>query len=138
MTKFKWAFISLLILLSPVAATSEGGGGDGESSGIGDIKLDSKIESMKKAGVGPVIFPHLKHENAYKCDDCHPKIFKAKRGANEFSMKLTMDGKSCAAPGCHSNPGFNAPGAVKLPEGTKLPFPLINCANCHSNVTGPE
>ena len=26
-----------------------------------EIKLDDKIASMHKAGVGPVIFPHAKH-----------------------------------------------------------------------------
>jgi c(7)-type cytochrome triheme protein len=88
---------------------------------IGNIKLDSKIESMKKAGVGPVIFPHAKHTKANKCADCHPKIFKDKRGANNISMKFNMEGKFCGSPGCHNSPRT---------------FPLYMCDNCHTNVTG--
>ena len=132
MSTFKWALISLLIALSPAAAASEGGGG------LGDMVLDSKIESMKKAGVGPVIFPHTTHEKSLKCDDCHPGIFKAKRGATDMSMKLNMEGKICASPGCHSNPGFEAPNEKKRAKGTKAPFALINCANCHTKVKGPK
>ena len=96
--------------------------------------LDSKIESMKKAGVGPVIFPHTTHEKADKCDACHPKIFKAKRGANDLSMKLNMEGKICASPNCHSNPGFEPPNAKKKAKRNKVPFALINCANCHTKI----
>lgn len=88
---------------------------------IGNIKLDSKIESMKKAGVGPVIFPHTRHENANKCEDCHPKIFKDKRGANNISMKFNMEGKFCGSPDCHNSPRT---------------FPLYICDSCHTNVTG--
>ncbi len=90
-------------------------------AGIGNIKLDSKIESMKKAGVGPVIFPHAKHEQTNKCNDCHPKIFKDKLGANNISMKFNMEGKFCGSANCHNSPKA---------------FPLYMCANCHTNVKG--
>ncbi len=88
-------------------------------AGIGDIRLESKIESMKKAGVGPVIFPHDRHEKANKCNDCHPKIFKDKRGANDISMKYNMEGKFCGSPNCHNSPKT---------------FPLFQCASCHTGV----
>ncbi len=85
----------------------------------GKMTLDSKIESMKKAGVGPVIYPHDKHELLFKCNECHPKVFKEKRGLNDMSMKMNMDGKFCGSENCHNSP--NA-------------FPLYICTNCHTNV----
>ncbi|MBI5560012.1 MAG: hypothetical protein HY883_01905 [Deltaproteobacteria bacterium] len=89
------------------------------AAGPGDIRLDDKIESLKKAGVGPVIYPHAAHEKLYKCADCHPKIFKDKHGANDISMKRNMDGQFCGSPNCHNSPKA---------------FPLYNCARCHTNV----
>ncbi len=86
---------------------------------IGTIKFDDKIESMKKAGVGPVMFPHDKHEKTNKCAECHPKIFKDKRGENNISMKLNMEGKFCGSPNCHNSPKA---------------FPLFQCASCHTGV----
>lgn len=85
----------------------------------GKMTLDSKIESMKKAGVGPVIYPHDKHEALFKCDDCHPKVFKDKRGMNDMSMKMNMEGKYCGSADCHNSPAA---------------FPLFMCTNCHTNV----
>ena len=85
-------------------------------AGIGDIRLESKIASMKKAGVGPVVFPHDRHEKSIKCAECHPKIFKDKRGANDISMK---EGKFCGSPNCHNSPRT---------------FPLYQCASCHTGV----
>lgn len=90
-------------------------------AGIGDLTLDSRIESMKKAGVGPVIFSHTKHEKAHKCAVCHPSIFKEKKGASGISMKSNMEGKFCGSPNCHNSPRA---------------FPLYMCANCHTNVKG--
>ncbi len=84
-----------------------------------EITLDSKVESMKQAGVGPVIYTHAAHEKLYKCDDCHPHIFKDKRGANDLSMKRNMEGEFCGTAGCHDSE--NA-------------FPLFMCQNCHTNV----
>ena len=88
-------------------------------AGIGDIRLESKIASMKKAGVGPVVFPHDRHEKKIKCAECHPKIFKDKRGANDISMKFNMEGKFCGSPNCHNSPRT---------------FPLYQCASCHTGV----
>lgn len=88
---------------------------------ISDIRLEDKIESMKKAGVGPVIYPHARHEKLYKCNACHPKIFKEKREENDISMKKNMEGKYCGSPNCHNSPKA---------------FPLYNCERCHTNVKG--
>ena len=85
-----------------------------------NIKLDDKLSSMKKQGhVGPVIYPHAKHEKLYKCGDCHPKIFSEKRAENNINMKANMDGKYCGSQNCHNSPKA---------------FPLFECARCHTNV----
>lgn len=86
---------------------------------IGNITIDNQVESKRKAGVGPVIFPHDRHEKAFKCADCHPKIFKDKRGSNAINMKMNMEGKFCGSPNCHNSPKA---------------FPLYQCEKCHTNV----
>jgi c(7)-type cytochrome triheme protein len=109
MAKWNIAAVILTALLMPAVAMGA----------IGNIKLDDKMHSMNKAGVGPVIFPHDKHEKIYKCGECHPKIFKDKHGANDISMKFNMEGKFCGSPNCHNS--------MKA-------FPLDRCTNCHTNV----
>lgn len=89
---------------------------------IGDIKIDKQVESKKKAGVGPVIFPHARHAKLHRCDACHPKIFAEKTGANAITMKANMDGKFCGSPNCHNSPKA---------------FPLYNCGKCHTNIKKP-
>ena len=41
----------------------------------GDIILNSKAESMRKAGVNDVMFPHWFHRIRFKCKVCHEDIF---------------------------------------------------------------
>ncbi len=112
-------FLRIMVILLVVFSLSSLSIAKGK--GVDRIKLDSKINSMKKAGVGPVIFPHKIHERAYKCNDCHPKIFKKKRRANNISMKKNMNGQYCGSASCHD--GTN-----------KKTFPLFKCANCHTKV----
>lgn len=100
------ALVFALVLPAPAAA-----------AGLGKMKLSSKIESMKKAGVGPVVFPHTRHEKALKCSECHPKIFKEKRGDNDITMKKNMNGKFCGSANCHNTPKA---------------FPLYECFKCHT------
>ncbi|MBI5642768.1 MAG: hypothetical protein HY954_04770 [Deltaproteobacteria bacterium] len=106
----KWRIIALAFILT-VPASAFGG--------LGNMKLDSKVDSMHKAGVGPVVFPHDRHEKAFKCNACHPKIFKEKRGENNISMKFNMEGKFCGSPNCHNSPKT---------------FPLFECAKCHTEI----
>ncbi|MEE8575436.1 MAG: c(7)-type cytochrome triheme domain-containing protein [Thermodesulfobacteriota bacterium] len=90
------------------------------SAAVSDtIVLDSKIESMKKAGMGAVSYPHAKHLKAFKCNDCHPKIFKMKHGENDISMRENMKGKFCGSEGCHNSPKA---------------FPLFECNKCHAKI----
>ncbi len=83
------------------------------------IRLGSKINSMKKADVGVVLYPHKLHEELYECSDCHPAIFKRKIGANDIDMQKNIDGKFCGASGCHNSAEA---------------FPLYLCENCHTRV----
>ncbi len=109
---FKSAFAVLAILLIlPVASISA----------PGDIIIDLQGVSRSKAGVGPVRFPHARHKKRYKCAVCHPRIFKAERGANKITMKLNMNRKFCGSPNCHNS---------------KKAFPLYYCAKCHTSVKG--
>lgn len=107
----KKIFLTLLLISAPALAYA--------APVSPELTLDSRIESMKKAGVGPVIYPHAKHEKLYKCADCHPKIFKEKRGTSEISMKKNMEGQACGSANCHNS---------------EKAFPLYNCTRCHTNV----
>lgn len=88
----------------------------------GDIVLNSKSESMQKAGVNPVVFPHWFHRIRFKCKVCHEDIFILKKGANDINMAAIMNGEFCGkchnglvaweplyCDRCHS---FQAPGAA--------------------------
>ncbi len=85
--------------------------------GLGNMVLDrQKASKAKVAGIGPVDFPHTKHEKLYKCSACHPKIFKKKRGANPINMQANISGKFCGSPNCHNS---------------KKAFALYECNRCH-------
>ena len=89
------------------------------AAGLGDMTINSQGKSRKEVGVGPVVFPHTSHEKIYKCDRCHPRIFKKKRGADLINMNLNMSGKFCGAPGCHNS---------------QKAFPLYKCFKCHKKT----
>lgn len=48
---------------------------------------------------GNVVFPHSVHIETYGCDECHPDLFKAKRGADHMTMEDMENGEFCGA--CH-------------------------------------
>jgi c(7)-type cytochrome triheme protein len=89
-----------------------------KSDEVGDIQFNSKILSMKKAGVGEVTFPHSTHALFNSCDECHPDIFIDKIGSNDVSMQRNMDGEYCGT--CHDSVSA---------------FPLYFCAKCHVDLT---
>ena len=103
------AALFLLMFAAPVLAVD----------GPGNIRLDSKVSSMKKAGLGPVTYPHKLHEKLYKCDACHPKIFKDKHGDNDINMKQNMNQKFCGSTSCHNS---------------DKAFPLYMCDKCHEVI----
>jgi c(7)-type cytochrome triheme protein len=110
-----WAVICLALVLLPA--------GEASANGLGDMVMDKTVESMKKASVGPVIFPHTRHEEILKCNECHPKIFKEKRGVHDLSMQNIMDGNSCGSPSCHNSARV---------------FPLYLCIKCHTKIRAAQ
>jgi c(7)-type cytochrome triheme protein len=48
---------------------------------------------------GNITFPHKAHTGLFGCDECHPDVFKAERGANQVTMAEMEKGESCGA--CH-------------------------------------
>ena len=64
-----------------------------------------------------VRFPHSVHNYWLSCKVCHPSIFIAKKGANDFQMKDIWDGKYCGR--CHGRIAY-------APKGFE------NCIRCHS------
>jgi c(7)-type cytochrome triheme protein len=67
---------------------------------------------------GKVIFDGKVHaEKGLKCSDCHTKIFKMKKGADEMTMAEINKGKFCGE--CH-----NGEKAFKTDDAS-------NCSRCH-------
>jgi len=64
-----------------------------------------------------VVFPHKIHTYWLSCKICHPGIFKAKKGGNDFTMYDIWNGKFCGR--CHGTVAFQ-------PKGFR------NCQRCHS------
>lgn len=69
----------------------------------------------KDDDAGNVIFPHTAHTDMFGCNECHPDLFKPKRGANKATMEEMENGESCGA--CHD--GSSAFGVAE------------DCESCH-------
>lgn len=109
----KRLFVILLLTCMTVAAGLVlSGTGQAE---WGDVVLNSKSKSMKKAGVKPVVFPHWFHRIRFKCKVCHEDIFILKKGANDINMTKIMNGQYCGK--CHNGLVAWAP---------------LYCDRCHS------
>lgn len=108
-------FLPALLLVAALLLALPGQG-EAAKPKLGDMVFDSKVASMKKAGVKLPIFPHTFHEEIIKCKTCHNSIFKDKRGANDVSMKKNMNGEACGSANCHNS---------------AKAFPLYLCAKCH-------
>jgi c(7)-type cytochrome triheme protein len=67
------------------------------------------------ADAGNITFPHEAHIKMFGCDECHPDVFKAERGANQVTMEDMEKGESCGA--CHD--GSTAFGVAE------------DCESCH-------
>jgi c(7)-type cytochrome triheme protein len=69
-------------------------------------------------GAGKVMFDGKAHAaKGLKCADCHPGVFKMKKGAETMTMKDMEEGKFCGK--CHNGTkAFDSKGAD-------------NCAKCH-------
>jgi c(7)-type cytochrome triheme protein len=76
--------------------------------------LDQDLIIARYGSMPAVRFPHRAHTLWLDCANCHDQLFKAKAGANKFSMLAILNGEQCGV--CH--------GAVA--------FPLTECNRCHS------
>ena len=87
----------------------------------GAIKIPPDFTySQAKSPEGPVTFSHKAHVEGkgLKCNACHTKIFKMKKGATgPFTMAAMDEGKFCGA--CHDG---------KQAFSTK---DKANCSKCH-------
>jgi c(7)-type cytochrome triheme protein len=73
--------------------------------------LDVEIPAV---GAMPnVIFPHGPHTMWLECGNCHPGIFKMRKGSNPISMVKIVNGEFCGR--CHG----------------RVAFPISNCNRCH-------
>lgn len=90
-------WVLLLACIGVSAVVMLAGSSDAE---YGDVVLNGKAESMKKAGVKPVVFPHWFHRIRFKCKVCHEDIFILKKGANDINMTAIMNGDFCGR--CHN------------------------------------
>ena len=74
-----------------------------------------KTLKFKTKRMGTVVFSGKIHADAgLKCNNCHPKVFKMKKGADKITMKDIRAGKFCGT--CHN--------------GVKA-FKPTNCKKCH-------
>lgn len=76
------------------------------------MQLD--IIRQVKGSTPDVLFPHKAHTMWLDCNNCHPAVFKPKKGANSMSMAQIILGKGCGI--CHG----------------KVAFPVSECRRCHS------
>lgn len=76
-----------------------------------NIFIEAKVPLMSN-----VLFPHSIHTYWLSCNNCHPKIFIPKAGANPMSMDEIFEGKWCGR--CHGKVAFKF-------------YPIPNCRRCH-------
>jgi c(7)-type cytochrome triheme protein len=93
------------------------------SGGHAQVKMpDDFTFEQGKGDPGPVTFSHTKHRDngVDKCQACHVKVFKMKRGqTGPLTMEKMKAGEQCGA--CHT-------GTTKV--GDKVVFAVNNEANC--------
>ena len=75
-----------------------------------------KTVEFAGGGAGKVVFDGKTHaDKGLKCADCHPGVFKMKKGADKITMADINAGKNCGS--CHKDGG--------------KAFPAKDCAKCH-------
>jgi c(7)-type cytochrome triheme protein len=90
-----------LVMAAPVFAVMSGKTVEFEAKGAGKVIFDGKVHA----------------EKGLKCKDCHPAVFKMKKGGDVITMKDMDAGKFCGT--CHN--GTKA-------FSTKT---AADCAKCH-------
>ena len=83
---------------------------------LGNIVIKDHLVRLETKNLTPVIFPHWLHRIWFQCKVCHQDIFIMKKGANDISYDLIMEGKQCGV--CHNG---------------KIAFDAReNCDTCHN------
>ena len=108
-----WAAAFDAGLIKPRSSIDPGGEGD-QSEDVLDMDVVFVINDRLMADV---VFPHKTHTQILSCANCHPGIFKEKKGANKFTMYDVWSGEYCGR--CHGKVAFQ-------PKGFE------NCQRCHS------
>jgi c(7)-type cytochrome triheme protein len=86
----------------------------------GDIPVYKASESFGQAE-REVRFNHEIHSRLTKCSNCHPRLFKIKKGANKITQADHGQQKYCFA--CHNG---------------KKSFSWNNCSGCHVKTPVPQ
>ena len=82
------------------------------------VPAGKTVEFEAKGGPGKVIFDGQMHAGkGLKCSECHPGVFKMKKGADAITMTAINEGKFCGT--CH-----NGTRAFSAKDAT-------NCGKCH-------
>jgi c(7)-type cytochrome triheme protein len=79
-----------------------------------DVALEPKGQPRMK-----VVFSHKAHTQWLGCPNCHPAIFKMKKGGDQMKMAQLYAGQFCAR--CHGKVAFAVP---------------TGCARCHRAMGG--
>ncbi|NOR23420.1 MAG: class III cytochrome c [Desulforhopalus sp.] len=91
-----------------------------------------KMVGSKSAKPKPAVFPHAKHQEAFKCEECHHGMADGKKVA--YTEGMDLKGKKCE--GCH-NSEYEALAGKKM---GKLKLDTIkgaghgNCLACHKKM----
>ncbi|HEC17011.1 MAG TPA: hypothetical protein ENI99_10660 [Sedimenticola sp.] len=110
-----------LLVMSLALVFILGGASNAFAREYADIYMDSTRDSMEKADVKAVLFPHWFHRIRFKCKVCHEDIFKMKRGSNNISMRRIMEGEACGV--CHNG---------------QIAWEALYCERCHSTEFEPR
>jgi c(7)-type cytochrome triheme protein len=107
--------------------------------------------------IGKTAFKHSVHlDMEYGCDDCHPDLFKMKKGSQKMTMASMEKGETCGA--CHDgDAAFSVKGdcitchvgAIEIPMTdenigeTKFPHSVhidsgYGCSDCHPDLFKPK
>ena len=113
---FRGAFLTLTMSLVILLVTAP----SAYALEYADITLDKTRDSMEKAGVKAVVFPHWFHRIRFKCKVCHENIFIMKKGANNMSMRRIMEGEACGV--CHNG---------------QIAWEALYCDRCHTTEFQP-
>ncbi len=92
--------------------------------GLAQPKGPADFQLTNEKAPGPVTFSHKSHmEAAEKCNACHTKLFKMKKGGEPLTMAKMNAGEQCGA--CH-NGKTEMKGKVVFSTSDKA-----NCEKCH-------